>query len=182
MISKMINPAVLSHDLRQLYLAYQELVAGDQRLLIEKQPMEDHMPQPEENTMKSERFINIRKLAALDIVFHRPKLILAEFAFGLGLCAVLSLWSFFSPIHSPLMIIIGCFFLGLALNYMPLLLYVMSIVRRKSAYQEVAFELAHKDLYVRKYMLQTFILLLVPLIPALLAVYQELHHRLRQER
>ena len=140
------------------------------------------MPQPEENTIKRERFINVRKLAALDIVFHGPKLILAEFAFGVVLCAALGLWSLLSHIHSPFMIIIGCFFLWVALNYVPLLLYALSIVRRKSAQQEVAFELAHKDLYVRKYMLQTFILLLVPLIPALLAVYQELHHRLRQER
>lgn len=139
------------------------------------------MPQQEENTMKSETLINIRKLAALDIVFHGPRLIVAEFALGMVLCAALGLWSFFSPIHSPFMIIIGCFLLWVALNYMPLLLYAISIVRRKSAQQEVAFELAHKDTYARKYTLQTTMLLLVPLVLPLLAVYQEVHHRSRRE-
>jgi hypothetical protein len=77
------------------------------------------------------------------------------------------------------MIVIGCFFLWIALNYVPLLLYAISIVRRKSAHQE--FELAHKDTYARKYTLQTARLLLVPLVLPLLAVYQEAHHRSRQE-
>ncbi len=135
----------------------------------------------EENTMKSETLINVRKLAALDIVFHGPRLILAEFAFGVVLCATLGLWSFHSPIHSPFMIIIGCFFLWVALNYVPLLLYTISLVRRKSAHQEVAFELAHKDAYARKYTLQTTMLLLVPLVMPVLAVYQEVRHRSRQE-
>ncbi len=139
------------------------------------------MPQREENAVKSETFINVRKLAALDIVFHGPRLILAEFALGMVVCTILGLWSFFSPIHSTFMIIIGCFFLWVALNYVPLLLYAISIVRRQSAHQEVAFELAHKDIYARKYTLQTAMLLLVPLVLPLLAVYQEMHHRSRQE-
>jgi hypothetical protein len=142
--------------------------------------MENRMPQQEENTMKSETLITIRKLAALDIVFHGPRLILAEFALGVVVCTSLGLWSFLSPIHSPFMIIIGCFFLWVALNYVTLLLYAISIVRRKSAHQEVAFELAHKDTYARKYTLQTTMLLLVPLVLPLLAVYQEAHHCSRQ--
>ena len=139
------------------------------------------MPQQDENAVKSKTFINVRKLAALDIVFHGPRLILAEFALGMVLCAILGLWSFLNPIHSPFMNIIGCFFLWVALNYVPLLLYAISIVRRNSAHQEVAFELAHKDTYARKYTLQTAMLLLVPLVLPLLAVYQEVHHRSRQE-
>ena len=107
-------------------------------------------------------------------------LILAEFAFGVAVCSALGLWSFLSPIRFPFMIVIGCFFLLVALNYVTLLLYAMSIVRRKSAHQEVAFELAHKDTYARKYTLQTTVFLLVPLVLPLLAVYQEVHHRWRQ--
>ena len=137
------------------------------------------MPQLEENPIKSETFINVRKLAALDIVFHGSRLILAEFALGLVLCATLGLWSFLSPIHSPFKAIIGCFLLWVALNYVPLLLYAISIVGRKSAQQEVAFELAHKDAYSRKYTLQTTILLLVPLVLPVLSVYQEMHRRSR---
>ena len=139
------------------------------------------MSQLEENTMKSERFINVRKLAALDIVFHGPKLILAEFAFGVILCAALGLWALRDPNHSLFMTILGCFLLWIALNYVPLFLYASSIVGRKSAHKEVAFELAHKATYARKYTLQTVILLLVPLVLPVLAVYQELHHRSRQE-
>jgi hypothetical protein len=142
--------------------------------------MEDCLPQQKENTMKNETLINIRKLAALDIVFHRPQLILAEFAFGVAVCSALGLWSFLSPIRFPFMIVIGCFFLLVALNYVTLLLYAMSIVRRKSTHQEVAFELADKDTYARKYTLQTTVFLLVPLVLPLLAVYQEVHHRWRQ--
>ncbi len=78
------------------------------------------------------------------------------------------------------MILIGCFFLWVALNYVPLLLYAISIVRRKSAQQEVAFELAHKDTYARKYTLQTTMLLLVPLVLPVLAAYQEVHRRSHQ--
>ena len=77
------------------------------------------------------------------------------------------------------MIILGSFFLWVALNYVTLLLYAMSIVRRKSAHQEVAFELAHKDTYARAYTLQTTML---PLVLPLLAVYQEIHHCSPQER
>jgi hypothetical protein len=36
------------------------------------------MLQPEENTITSETFINVRKPAAIDIVFHGSRLILAE--------------------------------------------------------------------------------------------------------
>jgi hypothetical protein len=77
---------------------------------------EDRIRQTEENTMKSVTFINARKIAALDIVFHGPRLILAEFVFGMVVCAILGLWSLHSPIHSPLMIIIGCLLLWVALD------------------------------------------------------------------
>jgi len=134
------------------------------------------MAQQEENIMKSRSVINVRKLTALDIVFHGPRLILAEFTLGTVLCAILGLWSFLSPIYSPFMIIIGSFFLWVALNYV-LLLFAKSIVKRKSAHQEMAFELAHEATSARKYALQTTTLLLV--LPQL-AMYQEVHHRSHQ--
>ena len=70
------------------------------------------MAQQEENILKSGRVINIRKLAALDIVFHGPRLILAEFVFTVVVCAALGIWRFLSPIHSPFMTIISCYLLG----------------------------------------------------------------------
>src|SRR5215472_12349054 len=98
------------------------------------------------NVAQHNTFINIRKLAALDIVFHGPKFILIEFALGVFGCAALGLFSVYygllhGPVHSPLAIILGCYLLGVALNYVPLLLYAISIVRQKSAHQEAAYEL-----------------------------------------
>jgi hypothetical protein len=122
--------------------------------------------------------INIRKLAALDIAFHGPKFILIEFALGVFGCAALGLFSmyfglFHGPNHSQFAVIMGCFLLWVALNYVPLLIYAISIVRHNSAHQEVAYELEHRDEYAGKYMRQSTLLLL-PLAVPLLAVYQEL--------
>ena len=60
--------------------------------------------------------INVRKLAALDIVFHGPKFILIEFALGVFGCAALGLFStyfglFHGPNHSLFAVIMGCFLL-----------------------------------------------------------------------
>jgi len=130
---------------------------------------------------KSGRVINVRKLAALDIVLHGPRFILIEFGLGVLGCAVLGLFSmhyglFNGPDHSLFAILIGCFLLGIALNYVPLLLYAISIVRQKNAHQEVAYELEHKDTYAVKYTLQST-LLLVPLAIPMLTAYQELQKR-----
>jgi len=75
------------------------------------------------------------------------------------------------------MIILGSFFLVVSLNYIPLLLYSINIVKHKSAQQEVAYELEHKDSYAGKYTLQSIILLLMPLGMLLLAVYQNVSKR-----
>ncbi|MBA2681578.1 MAG: hypothetical protein H0U76_24675 [Ktedonobacteraceae bacterium] len=128
----------------------------------------------------SDRLISVRKAAALDIIFHGPRFILAEFAFGGCGCAAIgvfilsrmshpSFWSFAE----------GSFFLGVALNYVPLLLYAISIVRGKSAHQEVADELQQKQRYALKYTLQTALFLCLPFALSLLSLYQELHRRSR---
>jgi hypothetical protein len=125
--------------------------------------------------------INIRKLAALDIAFHGPKFILVEFALGVIGCAALGFFSLYFGLfhglnHSLFSVIMGCFLLWIALNYVPLLIYAISIVRHQSAHQEVAYELEHKDKYAKKYTLQST-LLLIPLVVPALAVYQELQKR-----
>lgn len=131
-------------------------------------------------TGKKEMFINIRKLAALDIVFHGAKFILAEFAIGVAFCGIFGIFSlyifFSSPGHTFFSAIIGFFLSWVALNYVPLLLYSINIVRRKSAQLEVAFELEHKDFYGRKYTFQS-LLLVLPLIVPILALYQETQKR-----
>jgi heme/copper-type cytochrome/quinol oxidase subunit 2 len=125
--------------------------------------------------------INIRKLTALDIAFHGPKFILIEFALGVFGSAALGLFSlyyglFHGPNHSLFAVIMGCFLLSIALNYVPLLIYAISIARSKNAHQEVAYELEHRDKFAGKYMRQST-LLLIPLAVPALAVYQEMQKR-----
>lgn len=120
--------------------------------------------------------INIRKLAALDMVFHRPKLILAEFALAVFVAAALAFAiaapGFFGGHLSLNQILWIGYALSIGLNYVPLLLYAISIARRGSAQEEVAVELAQRERYARKYTGQSFLLLL-PLVVLLLAIYQE---------
>lgn len=138
------------------------------------------MQSQEQPTVKRETFINIRKLAALDIIFHGPGKIIAEFALAVGGCGILAVFSFSfflrTPEHPLFAAIMGLFFSWIALNYVPLLLYTIQIVRRKSAQQEVAFELEHKDFYARKYTIQS-LLLLLPLVVPILAIVQEIQKR-----
>lgn len=140
------------------------------------------MLRQENDRITKETFINIRKLAALDIVFHGSKLILAEFALGVVFCGVLGVFSLFAffrnPSHPLFIVMLGVFLCWIALNYAPLLLYAISITRRKSAELEVAFELEHKDVYARKYTLQSALLVL-PLVVPILALVQEVQKRSR---
>jgi hypothetical protein len=140
------------------------------------------MSSPQHQTTRGETFINIRKLAALDLVFHGPRFILAEFAIGVLFCVgfgIFNLFAFFRDSGHPstFALLLGLVLLWVGLNYVPLLLYAISIVRRKSAEQEVAFELEHKETYARKYTLQSLWLLLLPLAVPLLALVQELQKR-----
>jgi hypothetical protein len=134
----------------------------------------------ENHRIKRETFINIRKLAALDIVFHGSKFILAEFAIGVvfcGVAGVFNLFAFFrNPSHPLLMAVLGFGLSWIAVNYVPLLLYAISISRGKSAEREAAFELEHKDYYARKYTFQS-LLLVLPLVVPLLALSQEVRKR-----
>ncbi len=135
----------------------------------------------EQQTTNRETIINIRKLVALDLVFHGSRFILAEFAVAVIVCGsfgIFSLFAFFRNPSRPLFtILIGLVLCWIALNYVPLLLYAISIVRCKSAQQEVAFELEHKETYARKYTLQSVWLLPLPLIVPILSLVQELQKR-----
>ncbi len=120
--------------------------------------------------------INIRKLAALDIVFHGPKLILAEFGFGVVFSAALGAYvafvGFFMAQGTLWQALLGCYLLCIALNYVPLFIYAIGLARRGNAREAVAFELDHKEHYTRKYTVQS-LLLVLPLVVPVLALYQE---------
>ncbi len=135
------------------------------------------MQQEKKDRIRQERFINIRKLAALDLVFHGSRFILIEFAgaviigFGLGIFILLAY--FRNSGHPILAILVGLVIILIGLNYVPLLLYAISITRHRSAQQEVAFELEHKEVYAPRYGFQSFLLVL-PLVIPLLAIFQEM--------
>lgn len=119
--------------------------------------------------------INIRKLAALDIVFHGSKIILAEFAAGVFLPLALGLLSLFRG-RARWQIVLGVYLVLLAINYVPLLIYGLMIVFRGDAHAEVADELAHKDRIASTYMAQS-LFLVVPLVVPVLALAQSLRSR-----
>ena len=125
----------------------------------------------------SGRIISVRKLVALDIVFHGSRLILAEFAFTIALGAALGFWIIASMVTadhaaSPLKLIVGAYFLCVAINYVPMLCYAIAVTRHHSAREEVAAELAAKGKSAVRYGTQA-LLLFVPLVIPLLALAQE---------
>jgi hypothetical protein len=141
--------------------------------------------QQDQQNRQSGRFINVKKLVALDIVTHGHWIILAEFAFGVfvsGAIGIFSLCSFFSNTNSALLVgIIGVVLLWISLNYVPMLLYTISIMRHKNVSKEVARELESGDIHTRKYAFQSLFLIL-PLIVPILAICQEVQKRFNFDR
>jgi len=132
------------------------------------------MSRDEVTTSREASLISVRKLAALDIALHGSWVILAEFAIAVCIGAALG---FLILLHEPspsfLGVLAGCYFLGVGVNYVALLLYALNITRSKSVTREANPELADKDEYARKYMLQSMLLIPAPFSLAVLAMYQE---------
>jgi hypothetical protein len=125
-----------------------------------------------------EHIINVRKLVALDIALHGAPLILVEFGAAIAISAPLGAWltSTAIPVSQGaalFRLVLGVYFLCVAINYVPLLLYGIAVARRRSARQEAADELAEKDgQSARRYGAQSLLLILPLVIPAL-ALAQE---------
>ena len=115
--------------------------------------------------------INLRKLAAIDIVFLGFRFVLMEYACGvifsmaLGIFVLIHSYSFWQ-------IALGTYLMCLGINYVPMLLYAMAIARQQSAHAELADELVEKRRAMSKYRRQS-LLLLVPLAALLLAILGE---------
>ena len=119
--------------------------------------------------------IDFRKLAALDIAFLGSRLILAEFS--IGVFGSLALGSFtLLRSHSVGGIALGCYLLFIGINYVPLLLYAITIVRIDSARDEIADEQTDHQGMFRKYRRQS-LLLLVPLAVPILVLARESYHK-----
>ena len=114
--------------------------------------------------------IEIRRLAAVDIAFLGSRFILAEFSIGvfgsLGLGFLTLLRT-----HSLGGTVFGAYLVSIGVNYVPLLVHAIDIVRHGTAHQEIADELPEKHRVFRKYRRQS-LLLLVPLVVPILAIVQ----------
>lgn len=111
--------------------------------------------------------IDPRKLAAVDVAFLGSKIILTEFATGvLGpiLLGILTL----RKSHSTSGMIFGVYLLLIGVNYVPMLIHAISVVKNGTARDEIANELEDKQTLFRKYRKQS-LYLLVPLAPLIAA-------------
>jgi hypothetical protein len=114
--------------------------------------------------------INPRKLAAIDIVFLGSRFIIAEFAGGVLLCIGLGAFILLRA-GSQWQLALGLYFISLGTNYVPMLAHAAAIAKRGSARAEIGDELNDKRRAMAKYRRQS-ILLLVPLLVALVALFQ----------
>jgi hypothetical protein len=123
--------------------------------------------------------VNVRKLAAIDLQFLGPKVIISEFGLGVFASAALGLLTIRAGIqrfHSPLMIIFGVYLLLLGFNYAPLLLHALTMTRDGTALHQIQDELGDRRKAFRKYRRQSLFLLL-PLIVVMAAIVQEIQRR-----
>ena len=84
--------------------------------------------------------INVRKLAAIDLHFLGPKVILAEFGLGVPIMLALGILSLRVGLlrtHAIWQIVLGVYLLLLAVNYIPMLWCAIDIARRGTAAAEL---------------------------------------------
>ena len=112
--------------------------------------------------------INIRKLAAIDILFLGSQFILAEFAAGVLLSTALGIFVLVRG-HSFWQAVLGVYLVCLGINYVPMFAYAVDITRKQSAREEMAQELTDNRKAMSKYRCQS-LLLLVPLLVPMLAL------------
>ncbi len=106
--------------------------------------------------------LNLRQLAAADMVLHGPRLVVTEFAAGLLLPAVLGLLSLFWR-RGGLHTVFGVYLLLLALNYLPLLVFSLRIGTRERAVREAADLLQDRPALIR--LSRQSLLLVIPILP-----------------
>jgi len=111
---------------------------------------------------------NLRKLAAIDIVFLGYKFVVAEYAVGVFFSAALGLFVLYRA-HSFWQLVLGIYLTSLGLNYIPMLSYTLSLANKESAQAELGSELSDKAAAMSKYRRQS-LLLLVPLAAPILAI------------
>ena len=109
--------------------------------------------------------IDVRKLAAIDLHFLGPRIILAEFGLGVPIMLALGILSLRVGLlrtHALWQIVLGVYLLLLAVNYIPILWCAIDLTRHGNTAAELGDELRDKGAAMRKYRRQS-LWLLVPL-------------------
>lgn len=114
--------------------------------------------------------VNFKKLAAIDVAFLGPKLIIAEFAFGVLFSIALGTFALLRA-HSLGGAAVGAYLICLGMNYGPMLGYAIAIGNRDNVRQELGDELSEERAAMSKYRRQS-LLLLVPLIVPIFAIFR----------
>jgi|SRR5215467_6512103 len=109
---------------------------------------------------------NARKLAAVDLAFLGPRVILPEFILGIVGPIGLGIWTI-AKIRSTGGILFGVYLLLIGVNYIPLLGHAISLVKQGTAHQEIGGETDDKRKLFRKYRRQSLLLLLPLIVPFL---------------
>lgn len=115
--------------------------------------------------------LNPRKLAAIDLAFLGPKIIISEFAFAVLFAPTLGVFVLLRGHRSPAQIALGFYLISLGLNYVPMLAYAVAINEAKSARTELGKELDDKRAAISKYRRQST-WLLMPLVVPIIALMQ----------
>jgi hypothetical protein len=92
--------------------------------------------------MGTGRVMEVRKLAALDLIFHGPRFVLVEFAGALLLSAALGALSLRAGLTGGQVVAwqvtLGLCLVGIGLNYVPLVVHAVALIRSGDARQMVA--------------------------------------------
>lgn len=116
--------------------------------------------------------INIRKLAAVDMVFLGSKVIIAEYACGMLLPFILGVLSIRSGFKGPSIVgwelAMGVWLISIAANYIPLFVYSVLIARAGTVKEEGQPELARAKRYGTQQ-----VIIRVPFLVVVIALIQE---------
>ena len=126
-----------------------------------------------------EQFLDLRKLAAIDIVFLGFRLVVGEYAFGVVFSTALGIFVLIRS-HSLWQVALGAYLICLGLNYVPMLAYTISIANKQNGRAELGEELQNRRRAMTKYRWLS-LLLLVPLaLPVLVITRKALGPRARK--
>lgn len=114
--------------------------------------------------------LNVRKLAALELHLLGPVLVLTEYVIGVAAPLVLGALTLRDALrhNRPLgLTAFGIYLFTLGVNYLPLLLHATQLARSRHWSAVTADEVVHPSSSLRGYRLQSLLLLLPLVIPAL---------------